>query len=246
MSQPSSDPRARRADVEIGLMIALMLLVGLAGWKLSARSELAVDPSPLAELPERIGPWQAMDVPLPPAVETELRADFNLQRAYGSATQIPLLLYVGYYGTRRGGRPEHTPQGCYTGAGWGIEDARTLSIATGDEPLRANEYLVERDGERQLVVFWYRSYRRTGLLGGLDQNLDRLVGLLRHGRADGALVRLSTLVLDGDIVGARSRLQSFASLVDPLLAAHWPVELDCGDGRSTGCERFASVELGGR
>src|SRR5690606_24078327 len=101
------------ADLEIGAMIALMLLVGLAGWRLSARSELEVDVSPLAALPERIGPWQSVDVPMEPAVETELRADFNLQRAYVSPTRIPLMLYVGYYGTRRGGRPEHTPQGCY-------------------------------------------------------------------------------------------------------------------------------------
>lgn len=241
MSKSLSDPGARRADLELGLMIALMLLVGVAGWKLSARSELEVDPSPLAALPERIGPWQAIDIPMEPAVEAELRADFNLQRAYASPAQNPLLLYVGYYGTRRGGRPEHNPQGCYTGAGWGIEAARTLSMGREGDPLRANEFLVERGGEQQLVVFWYRSYRRTGLLGGLDQNLDRLVGLLREGRADGALVRISTLVLDGDVVGARSRLQSFASLVDPLLAAHWPVERDCADGGASGCERLASV-----
>lgn len=223
-------------------MIALLLVVGVAGWKLSARSELSVDPSPLAALPERIGAWRAIDVPLPPAVESELRADFNLQRAYANPTQTPLLLYVGYYGTRRGGRPEHTPQFCYTGAGWGIAATRTLSIRGAGEPLRANEYLVERDGEQQLLVFWYRSYRATGILGGLDQNLDRLVGLMRDGRADGALVRISTLVLDGDVVGARSRLQAFASAIDPLLAAHWPVELDCGDPTGPGCERFASVQ----
>ncbi|MBY0401842.1 EpsI family protein, partial [Myxococcota bacterium] len=182
---------------------------------------------------------QSMDIPMEPAVESELRADFNLQRVYGTLTQDPVVLYVGYYGTRRGGRPEHNPQGCYTGAGWGIEATRTLSIGQ-DHPLRANEYLVERDGVQQLVVFWYRSFRRTGILGGLDQNIDRLVGLMRDGRADGALVRISTSVREGDVVGARSRLQSFASVIDPLLGLHWPVEFPCEDGRCAGTDSSAA------
>lgn len=236
MSNAQTDPLATRSNLEIAGMIALMILVGLAGWKLSDRAELGVDASRLAELPAKVGPWQSVDVPMEPAVESELRADFNLQRAYVARTQDPVVLYVGYYGTRRGGRPEHTPQGCYTGAGWGIAATRTLSIGQAGG-LRANEYLVERDGEEQLVVFWYRSFRRTGILGGLDQNLDRLIGLMREGRADGALVRISTLVHEGDVVGARSRLQSFASLIDPLLGEHWPVEFACeedAEGRCAG------------
>lgn len=231
---PPAAPIAPRSRLEIGAMVAMMLLVGIAGWKLSERAELAVDASPLAALPQKVGPWQSMDIPMEPAIESELRADFNLQRVYGTRTQDPVVLYVGYYGTRRGGRPEHNPQGCYTGAGWGIEATRTLSIGQ-DGPLRANEYLVERDGERQLVVFWYRSFRRTGILGGLDQNLDRLVGLMREGRADGALVRISTPVREDDVVGARSRLQSFASLIDPLLEVHWPVEFACEEGADGRC-----------
>lgn len=239
-SNASTDRIAPRAQVEIGALIALMLLVGLAGWKLSERAELEVDPSPLAELPVKVGPWQSMDIPMEPAVESELRADFNLQRVYGTRTQDPVVLYVGYYGTRRGGRPEHTPQGCYTGAGWGIEATRILSIGQ-EGVLRANEYLVERDGEQQLVVFWYRSFRRTGILGGLDQNIDRLVGLMREGRADGALVRISTPVREDDVVGARSRLQSFASLIDPLLGLHWPVEYACEDDGEGRCARDGSA-----
>ena len=58
----------------------------------------------------------------------ELRADFNLQRAYTGPAGSLIWLYLGYYGTDRGGRPEHTPRGCYTGAGWGIEQARTFDV----------------------------------------------------------------------------------------------------------------------
>jgi EpsI family protein len=247
LSNISTDRVTTRTNLENGVIIALMLLVGLAGWTVSDRAELAVDPSPLARLPEKVGAWESMEIPMEPAVESELRADFNLQRAYVSRIQEPVVLYVGYYGTRRGGRPEHTPRGCYTGAGWGIEASRTLAFGETGR-LRANEYLVERDGERQLVVFWYRSFRRTGILGGLDQNIDRLIGLLREGRADGALVRISTMIREGDVVGARSRLQSFASSIDPLLGEHWPIELACGDGKIGACagarDERASIAAG--
>lgn len=241
LSNRSVSQFATRANLEIGAMVAMLVLVGVAGWKLSERAELRVDPSPLARLPGTIGPWRSLDVPMDAAVESILRADYNLQRAYVSGTNESLWLYVGYYGTRRGGRPEHTPRGCYTGAGWGIEATRTLEIGKQGN-LRANEYLVERDGAQQLVLFWYRSFRRTGILGGLDQNIDRLLGLLREGRADGALVRISTPVLDSDIVGARSRLQSFASLMDPLLGTHWPIELPCDDSTHGACDVIAEIE----
>ena len=91
---------------------------------------------------------------------------------------------------------------------------------------RVNEYIVEREGERRLVHFWYRSVYRTGMLGGWDQNVDRFVGRLRHGRADGALIRLSTPLRGEDGVTARSRLMAFARLLDPLVAERWPTETE--------------------
>jgi EpsI family protein len=214
---------SRRQTIEISALVVLMLIVGGLGWSLRGAPDLVVDTLPLSELPHQIGRWQAMDIPMEPAVENELRADYNLQRVYATRSEAPLWLYVGYYGTLRGGRPEHTPRGCYTGAGWGIEASRTIEIDS-DGILRANEYLVEQNGERRLVQFWYRSHRRTGILGGLDQNIDRLLGRLIDGRADGALVRISTPIQRNDTVAARGRLISFASSLDPLLGEYWPDE----------------------
>jgi EpsI family protein len=209
----------------VGIVLLCVLLVGVGAfaWWLQLQPSLHVDASALATLPTQVGPWNSQDVPLEKAVEAELRADMNLQRVYLHPTGEKVWLYIGYYGTARGGRPEHTPRGCYTGAGWGIESTRHIDVDPRTE-LRVNEYVVEREGERQLVHFWYRSHRKTGLLGGLDQNLDRLTGRLLEGRADGALVRLSTPLAPGDEIAARGRLLAFAEVLDPLLAARWPEE----------------------
>jgi len=205
-------------------LAAVVVAVGALAWWLQTRPPLSVDASPLARLPRTAGVWQSVDLPLESAVESILRADFNIQRAYFTDPGAdPVWLYVGYYGTQRGGRPEHVPRGCYTGAGWDIAAAQVLTAA-GDSGRRVNEYRVERAEERQLVHFWYRSARSTGMVGGLDQNLDRIVGRLQLGRADGALVRLSTRLGPGGESEARTRLFALGNELDGQLAQYWPVE----------------------
>ena len=206
------------------VLAAAVLAVGALAWWLQTRPALIVDPSPLASLPVTAGTWRSRELPLESAVESILRADFNLQRAYFRAAEsAPIWVYVGYYGTERGGRPEHVPRGCYTGAGWDIESAQVIGAEDGSGR-RMNEYRVARAGERQLVHFWYRSARSTGMIGGIDQRLDQIVGRIETGRADGALVRLSTSLAPGGESEARARLLAFGSELDQQLARYWPDE----------------------
>ncbi len=212
-----------RDQLSTALLCAVLVAVGALAWALTLRGAPVVDASALATLPREIDGWRSEDLPIDSVVENALRADFNLQRAYRSSEGGVVWLYLGYYGTGRGGRPEHTPRGCYTGAGWGIPESRVVRADPQGE-LAMNEYVVERDRERRLVLFWYRSHRRTGMLGGIDQNLDRLAGRLLEGRADGALIRLSTPLRSGETEAARSRLLSFALSLDPLIGERWPTE----------------------
>ena len=229
---PESDPeggtkRARSQRLEHALVWALLILAGLAAWRLQAQPALAPDTGPLEAFPVRLGVWRSDDVPLEPAVESALGADLNLQRIYRIPTGDFVWLYIGYYGTEAGGRPAHTPRGCYPGAGWAIEETQVLDVKDG-KGLRINEYLIEQDGQRRLVHFWYRSHRTASLLGGLDQNFDRLLGRLLSGRADGALVRVSAPVETGASEQTRARLLAFASQVNAELGAHWPLETTAG------------------
>ncbi|MBW2493943.1 MAG: EpsI family protein [Deltaproteobacteria bacterium] len=214
------------SNLVTAILVLVLLAVGGFAWSLQVQPALEIDASALSTLPMEIDVYEGEDVPVESTVESVLRADFNLQRSYYAAGSL-VWLYVGYYGTTRGGRPEHTPRGCYTGAGWGIESARTLRVIP-DGDLRVNEYVVEREGERRLVHFWFRSVRKTGMLGGWDQNIDRLIGRLTSGRADGALIRISTPLVGDDEVSARGRLLGFASVLDPLIAERWPTESEAG------------------
>jgi len=211
----------KRETLTTTLLAAAMLAVGAVTWTFALRPPLHVDARALDALPMRLGPWQAEDVPLESTVESMLQADHNLQRRYEHALGDVVWVYVGYYGTRRGGRPEHTPRACFRAHGWAIEDQTTVAAGSG---LATTELLVSREGERDLVHYWFRSFQRTGLRGGLDLMLDHLRGRVLHRRADGALVRISTPIEGEDRVVARSRLLQFAELFDETLAAHWPRE----------------------
>jgi len=215
------------------LLWLALVSVGALAWGLQMQPRLLPEARGLADTPHEIAGWLGQDDSSDAVVDEALDADFQLQRTYRRPTGEVVWLYVGYYGTARGGRPEHTPRGCYTGAGWGITDAQVLD-ADPRSGLRVQEYRVEREGQTRLVHFWYRSHRRTGMVGGLDQNIDRMLGRLMDGRADGALIRVSTPITDGDEVAARGRLLAFGAALDPILAERWPTEQRMGAAHTHG------------
>jgi EpsI family protein len=209
----------------IGLVL-MVLATGAVSWDVYLSTPLEVRAETLAEIPIEITNWQGKNIAIETDVAEMLDADFHVQRVYQHPIGAILWLYVGYYGTERGGRPEHTPWVCYPSNGWKITRQSVVEIG-GAENLRANEIVVERNGETRLVHFWYQSYRRSGMLGDLDQALERLRNRVMDGRADGSLVRISTPI-EGPMSesGARVRLMQFAQEIAPLLRAHWPEEAD--------------------
>ncbi len=209
------------------LAIPALAIFGAVSWLLLLQEPLEVDTRRLAELPLAVPPWVGTTIEMDSGVEDILAADFNLQRAYVHPLGDLVWLYVGYYGTERGGHPEHTPWQCYPAAGWEI--VRHEVIEAVDLPglgtIRGNELLVEKAPERRLVIFWYQSARSSGMLGGFDQTFDRFLSRISLGRADGSLVRLSTPIERGEQEAtARARLRSFAREIVPLLESHWPSE----------------------
>jgi len=127
---------------------------------------------------------------------------------------------VGRYGTRRGGTPEHTPDVCYLAQGWTIVEATDRAIG-GRDGFDVREFVVEKDGERRLVHYWYRTSHRTGITSIARLRLAHFWGRLVRNRGDGALVRLSTPTEGDDVAGARSRLQGLDVALEEALEGVW-------------------------
>lgn len=202
------------------LLLGLFAAVGLLAWSAQLRPELSFDTTKLADLPTSMGDWESVDIPMLDNVESLLRADFNLQRTYHDDLGKTVWLYVGYYGTERGGKPEHRPGVCYAAHGWNIEMSQPRKLTNTP----ATEYVVEKNGERRLVLFWFRSSRGNSTLDTPHVAWDHFLNRVQHGRADGSLVRLSTPLRVGHEVDARSRLFFFAEHLNDELKSRWPVE----------------------
>ena len=203
------------------VLVVVLLAAGAAGWGMAFQPAFNESPASLGTLPHELGGFIGEDLPIEAAVESMLRADFNLQRAYQHSLGDLVWLYLGYYGTERGGTPEHTPDVCYWANGWEVVHDETVTLP-GVEGASAREFIVEQGGHQRFVLYWYRSYRAEGIPSTPLLHWDHFAGRLTTGRADGALIRLSTPMPDRDVESARARTRRFAAELVPAIAERWP------------------------
>lgn len=188
------------------------------------RAPVVVAARNLSGLPTEIAGWRGSDFSFEDRVMKELDPDDTLSRRYASPSGgPPIVLYVGYYGTAKGGRTGHNPYACYPGAGWGIVSDERVEVSFRGRPVKVNQIVVRQGGEEEVVLFWYQSRGDRIVARGLQQNINRFLGRLLEGRDDGAFVRLSR-PSGGDAAATSRLLRGFAAELMPQLAAHWPQE----------------------
>lgn len=212
-------------NVEAVLLIAVLLLTGAASWWLMLRPTTMHDPTAFDALPQDLQGWRAYEIELDEGVSEMLGADHNVQRAYVHPLGYQIFVYVGYYSTQRGGTPEHTPDVCYPAQGWAIQESSVQRVG-GSDGFDLQEFIVKKGEERRLVHFWYRTGIRSGITSVLGLRMSHFWGRLTENRGDGALIRLSTRIVENDPEEARSRLYGLDSVVEGEIAELWPREPD--------------------
>lgn len=180
----------------------------------------------LEKLPLVIAGFQGTEDSFPETVYKILNADKHVYRHYRNQNGDQLELYIGYYGTAKGGRTGHNPYACLPGAGWTIVENGQVKIRSRHTPqgTRVNYVVASKDGIRNVMLHWYQSAGTRVLATGLAQNLQRFKGRVFSNRNDGAFVRVSTLVNEQENSRAQAMVQAFAQEVLDLLPAYWPEE----------------------
>ena len=193
--------------------------------KISARGEPVVLRTNLENLPMQLAGYQGVEDTFPQEVYDILQADFHLYRHYHKP-QEELSVYIGYYGTAKGGRTGHNPYACLPGSGWGVVDNQTLVLKTPYAPqgVEVNAVVARKGEVYNVMLHWYQSAGTQILATGLQQNLQRFWGRLLYNRNDGAYVQLSSLVDEKDISSAKENLSTFAEQVLVLIPEYWPEE----------------------
>lgn len=216
----------------------LLLLTAVAVAAIAARGKPVVVEKRLQNLPMQIAKWHGHEIPIDPKIHQILQEDISISRQYvyvtepdqlnkpNKLTQPVIQLYIGYYGTAKGGRTGHNPYACLPGAGWGIINAHKIKLKV-DYYLNGVEinYILARKGETyESVLHWYQSDRDKILATGIQQNIQRFLGRVLKNRNDGAFIRVSALTDKRHIEEANKLTKFFAEKVLALLPDYWPVE----------------------
>src|SRR5690606_34724806 len=94
-----------------------------------------------------------------------------------------------YYDSQMQGKTIHSPKNCLPGAGWDALGATTTQVATANGSVTVNQYVIQRDTERALVLYWYQGRGRVAA-SEYAVKWDLLRDAALHGRSEEALVRV--------------------------------------------------------
>ncbi len=173
--------------------------------------------APLASLPKRMGPWQALgpDGVLEPRVLKMLMPTDYLVRNYADSKGRICSLMIIYFDLQHQGRMIHSPSLCLPGSGWVISSRETVAVPTAEGARVVNHLLLVRGLERLSVLYWFQGR------GKVEHNEYRrrwqlLLSALESGRTDEALVRIIS-PLWGDVGGVVEAQVDFAARVIPAL-----------------------------
>ena len=211
-----------------GALIPLFLVAQMAAVHVAAGGE---NPPPVPAqggFPAALGPWRLFrSDPLDEAVVTELRADRLVSQTYIETSTHTLTrpfasLLVAWFQTQQGeGRQPHSPKVCLPSGGWTPRIVDEITIDTTTGPITVNRYVVDKDMQSAVVLYWYQTPRRV-IAGEWAAKFWVMADALRDQRTDTALVRVTTWpTKDGDMA-ATATAREFARNLYPALREYLP------------------------
>ena len=200
--------------------ICLILAVQAALSRKLTVDERTIPIPRLQEVPMDLGKWNAPgEESLEKNVTLYLRPDDYILRDYVDPSQrTSVNLFVAYFKSLQNSFGPHSPRICLPGSGWWVRSSKIDSVQMPGrtEPIPVNEYLLDKSGERILVLYWYQNDRNVWA-EEFEAKLRLLPDLIRYKRADVSLVRLVTPVRSSDTTSELATSVEFARAVFPQL-----------------------------
>ncbi|MFC1884336.1 exosortase C-terminal domain/associated protein EpsI [Thermodesulfobacteriota bacterium] len=208
----------------ISFIVIILAIVFISS--IASRGVPKVVKTNLENIPEEILGYTGTEDFFPESVYKELNADKHIYRHYRSRDGKVVNLYIGYYGTAKGGRTGHNPYGCLPGSGWAIIETGNVEAYPSyyTKGINLNYILSQKGSAYEAILHWYQSYKTTILPTGFQQNIDRFVGRLLYNKNDGAFVRVSVFTGKEGIAEAKDQIKAFSEKILELLPKYWPVE----------------------
>lgn len=201
----------------------LLLLGALLALQLRSAGEAIPIRKPFSTFPDSVAGWRAQqDSYFDTEILGVLKVDDYVMRRYADRSGRTLWLYVGYWATQRKGAQIHSPRNCLPAGGWEPVEANRITIPVGGlrEAITVNRYLIQKDRDLQLVLYWYQSQGQP-IAGELPAKIEMVRSAILRNRTDGALVRVSAPVVGG-VPETTDRLVKYVQALYPILGEYLP------------------------
>ncbi len=205
-------------------LLALTLLTMTAVFLHARGQEIPPAREPLSSFPQSLGTRSGVDYTIPRDIREVLGKGDFLWRLYPDSNGAPDVdLFIAYFASQRAGDTLHSPKNCLPGDGWfPVQSGQREIQASGVAPFPANEYLVAKNSERRLVLYWYQAHNRS-VASEYWAKFYQVADAIRYNRSDGSLIRITTPLAHGEhIEAARQRLLLFVGQVAPQLGRYIP------------------------
>ena len=215
-------------------LIACLILLcagGLAIYFVSGRTEIIPDRTRFVGFPDRMGEWQGHTAIIDSATEKALEFDDYILSDYSRPDGKAVNLYVAYYASQRKGESPHSPMVCIPGGGWAITNLQEINYDNQGEAQPLNRVIIEKGTVKQIVYYWFDERGRQ-IANEWWAKFYLLADAIVKNRTDGALVRLTTLVLPGETDRTPiSACRPSCSDAVPRLAEFLPADAASSSGR---------------
>lgn len=168
-------------------------------------------------IPLEIGHWKGHDKPLENNIYEILETRAIIHRQFVSNKTQEVFLSIVYYSNAK--VDFHAPEQCFGSQGIALEtSSKELIFPYNGNPfeLQINQMTSSKATPDNLVYYFYKTGKSMGP-SFIKLRLHIALRKFTSKTLDGALIRVSTPVHDGDITKAEGTLNEFISLLYPLL-----------------------------
>lgn len=210
--------QAARVSVSLAILLGALLVM-----QLRSTGEAVPIRKSLDTFPAALEGWQARKGTIfSGGILDKLKLTDYVMRDYGDGAGRTLNLYIGYWDTQRKGAVIHSPKNCLPGSGWEPVEASFLTIAlpAPHPPITVNRYLIQKDRDQLLVLYWYQSQGQV-IAGEVPARIAMVKSALVRNRTDGAIVRVISPV-HGSVRETSERLVAYVQAMYPVLGDYLP------------------------
>ncbi|MEW5913766.1 MAG: exosortase C-terminal domain/associated protein EpsI [Thermodesulfobacteriota bacterium] len=154
---------------------------------------------PIKDLPLALGSWRGVgpDTPLDRPTLELLRPSDYLLRNYTNPQGMVAAVFIAFFELQQEGQIIHSPRHCLPGSGWQISKRTEVLVPGPQGPYKVNQLILTKDLDNLSVLYWYQGRGRVESNEYYDRLCLILDGLFKD-RSDGALVRITSVLPEGD------------------------------------------------